>query len=272
MPLVTSTDPAAGDASDYNRWPHDGRHRSHRFVAANQVMPVLLKLPGWEKQVELTERWLRGQYDIPEIADKWAKGPVVGLDLVTPDRVRPGEKVDVKLVITSNKVGHDFPTGPLDIIQSWIELTVVDDQGKTIFASGTVNDKGFIQPGTFMFKAEPVDQYGNLIDRHNLWEMVGVRYRRSLFPGFSDTTEFSFLCPSLAPVRAKKFPQELAYHLDVPSRGARNLQVRVRLCYRKFDQFLLNFLFGEKSGLTAPVTVMDTQTRVIEISPTMKGS
>ena len=43
-----------------------------------------------------------------------------------------------------------------------------------------------------MFKAEPVDQYGNLIDRHNLWEMVGVRYRRSLFPGFSDTAEYSF--------------------------------------------------------------------------------
>ena len=45
-----------------------------------------------------------------------------------------------------------------------------------------------------MFKAEPVDQYGNLIDRHNLWEMVGVRYRRSLFPGFSDTAEYAFRC------------------------------------------------------------------------------
>ena len=49
-----------------------------------------------------------------------------------------------------------------------------------------------------MFKAEPVDQYGNLIDRHNLWEMVGVRYRRSLFPGFSDTAEYTFACPGSA--------------------------------------------------------------------------
>jgi cytochrome c554/c'-like protein len=267
MPLVASTDPAAGDASDYNRSPNDGKHRSHRFVAANQVMPVLLKLPDWKKQVELTEQWLRGQYDIPEIADKWAKGPAVGLDLVTPEQVRPGEDVGVKLIITSNKVGHDFPTGPLDIIQSWVELTVTDDQGRVVFSSGAVNPKGFIQPGTFMFKAEPVDQYGNLIDRHNLWEMVGVRYRRSLFPGFSDTTEFSFLCPATAPVRAKQYPQEVSYRLDVPKRGTRTLQVRARLCYRKFDQFLLNFLFGEKSGLTAPVTVMSSQTSVIEVVP-----
>lgn len=267
MPLVASRDPAAGDASDYNRSPNDGKHRNHRFVAANQVMPALLKLPGWEKQVALTEQWLRGEYDIPEIADKWAKGPAVDLDVTTPERIHPGEKVDVKLLVTSNKVGHDFPTGPLDIIQAWIELVVTDDRGRVVFASGTVNPKGFIQPGTFMFKAEPIDQNGNLIDRHNLWEMVGVRYRRSLFPGFSDTAEFSFLCPQLGLVRAKEFPQQVSYRLNAPRADAGKLHVRARLCYRKFDQFLLNFLFGEKSGLTAPITEMCSQTRVIEVSP-----
>ena len=41
-----------------------------------------------------------------------------------------------------------------------------------------------------------MDQYGNLIDRHNPWEMVGVRYRRSLFPGYSDTVDYNMLCPS----------------------------------------------------------------------------
>ena len=49
-----------------------------------------------------------------------------------------------------------------------------------------------------MFKVEPVDQYGNLIDRHNLWEMVGVRFRRALFPGYSDTVDFNIACPSAA--------------------------------------------------------------------------
>ncbi|MBI3666976.1 MAG: hypothetical protein HY236_12285 [Acidobacteria bacterium] len=265
MPLVASSDPAAGDAMDYNRSPRDGKHRSHRFAAANQFIPPLLKLPGWEKQVDLVEKWLQGRYEIPEIADKWMKGAVAGLEMDTPEAVRPGEKVDVKLTITSNKVGHDFPTGPLDIIQAWVELVARDDQGNVVFSTGTVDSKGFIQPGAFMFKAEPVDQYGNLIDRHNLWEMVGVRYRRSLFPGFSDTAEFTFSCPQLAPVRAKQFPLAVSYQLGAPNRQARKLEVRARLCYRKIDQFLLNFLFGEKSGLTSPVTEMVALTRVIEI-------
>lgn len=264
MPLMDSGDPASGDASDYNRTPDDGKHRSHRFIAANPLMPALLKPPGWEKQLELTEKWLQGKYEIPEIAQKWTAGPAVGMEMIVPERVSPGEKVSVKLVLTSNKVGHDFPTGPLDIIQSWVELIVKDDSGKVIYSTGKVDEKGFIELGTFMFKAEPVDQNGNLIDRHNLWEMVGVRHRRSLFPGFSDTTEFSFFCPQIAPVRTKVFPQEIAYQVGAP-KGARRLHVQARLRYRKVDQYLLNFMFGEDKGLTSPITDMATESRVIEV-------
>ena len=190
----------------------------------------------------------------------------MAIEVIVPERVAPGEKVDVKLVMTSNKVGHDFPTGPLDIIQAWVELKVTDDQGKVVYSIGKMDDKGFIEPGTFMFKAEPVDQNGNLIDRHNLWEMVGVRYRRSLFPGFSDTTEFSFLCPATAPVRKKDWPQQLAYQINAPRGAARTLTVHARLRYRKVDQYLLNFMFGKEKGLTAPVTDMDAQTKTIQIA------
>jgi hypothetical protein len=261
MPLTASQDPAAGDDFDYNRTPTDGKVRSHRFIASNLMMPALLKLPGWEKQVELTREWLEGKYAIPEIAGKWTQGPAVGLVLDVPAEIRAGEKVPVKLVITSNKVGHDFPTGPLDIIQAWVELEVVDEQGRTVYRSGAVDARGFIQPGTFMFKAEPVDQNGNLIDRHNLWEMVGVRYRRSLFPGFSDTAEYSFAYPGgtgkVGLRRAAAGPELKA--------APGTLLVEARLRYRKADQYLLNFIFGEKSGLTAPITDMTTVRRTIRV-------
>ncbi len=265
MPLVTSTDPAAGDVRDYNRTAEDGKHRSHRFIAANLLMPTLLKLPGWEKQVELTEKFLQGKMEIPEIADKWTQGPAVGLDLITPEEIRSGEKIDIQVVITSNKVGHDFPTGPLDIIQAWIELTVKDDQGRVLYSQGKVNDKGFIDPGTFMFKAEPVDQYGNLIDRHNLWEMVGVRHRRALFPGFSDTAEFSFYCPDLFAAPRKLLPQEVSFQVDSPNGSNRTVEVTARLYYRKVDQYLINFLFGEDKGLTSPITLMAEETKTIPV-------
>jgi hypothetical protein len=265
MPLTASQDPASGDALDYNRTATDGRHRSHRFIGANQVMPALLKLPGADRQTELTEKWLRGEIDVPEIADKWSRGPAVALDLVSPESVMPGGEIAIKAVVTSNKVGHDFPTGPLDIIQSWVELKVSDMDGALVYTSGTVDDRHFIQPGSFMFKAEPVDQYGNLIDRHNLWEMVGVRYRRSLFPGFSDTAEYSFRCPGNATSDSEPTRSDRTFQLQAPAGGHRELKVTARLLYRKIDQYLLNFLFGESSGLTTRITEMARAEAVIRV-------
>jgi hypothetical protein len=266
MSLIPSEDPASGDEQDYNRSANDGKHRSHRFLASNQFMPTVLDVPGAERQVELTEKWLRGEYEIPEIADKWTSGPIVGLEILAPEAVAPGRNAEIKLVITSNKVGHDFPTGPLDIIQAWVELTVVDDQGREVYGTGRVDEDGFIEAGTFMLKAEPVDQQGNLIDRHNLWEMVGVRHRRALFPGFSDTVDFSFFCPEVARPDARKLETEdIAYGIVAPGVKSGWLDVTVRLRYRKMSQYLLNFMFGAESGLTSPITDLAVVTKRIAV-------
>jgi hypothetical protein len=266
MPLTASRDPAAGDSLDYNRNDGDGQHRSHRFLGANQAMPAMLKLPGAEEQVRLTERWLRGEVEIPEIAGKWTKGPAVALEIEAPAEAAGGEPITLRAIVTSNKVGHDYPTGPLDIIQSWVELQVTDAEGRVVHASGRRDARHFIEPGTFMFKAEPVDQYGNLIDRHNLWEMVGVRYRRSLFPGFSDTAEYTFACPGDAGKGSPALRSQ-DFRFEAPAGPAAELSVTARLLYRKVDQYLLNFMFGEKAGLTMPVTEMARAEARIRIKP-----
>ena len=267
MPLVASKDPASGDGLDYNRSPDDGKHRSHRFLGANQFMPALLKLEGAEEQNELTRKWLRGELEVPEIADKWAAGPAVPIEIAAPAEARPGEEINIRVNITSNKVGHDFPTGPLDIIQAWIELEITDALGNVVFHSGTVDERNFIEPGSFLFKAEAVDQYGNLIDRHNLWEMVGVRYRRSLFPGFADAAEYSFSCPSVLSTEKKPPLEKEDFAFKAPSDFSGKLRVRAKLRYRKVDQFLLNFLFGEDTKVTSPITDMSEDEAVIAVVP-----
>jgi ABC-type proline/glycine betaine transport system permease subunit len=58
MPLVSeSREPASGDALDYNRSSGDQKHRSHRFLGANQFMPILHDLPGGKEHVDLIEKW-----------------------------------------------------------------------------------------------------------------------------------------------------------------------------------------------------------------------
>jgi hypothetical protein len=266
MPLVESFDPSAGDAHDYNRSSRDGRHRSRRFRGANQFMPALLGLEGAEEQTALTHAWLKGEVTIPEIESKWKAGgtPIVSLQLVVPPAVRAGEPLAVQCVITSNKVGHDFPTGPLDMIQSWVEIVARDEAGQVVFESGTLDERGFVQPGAFVYKAEPIDQYGNLIDRHNLWEMVGVRSRRALFPGFSDTAAFSWHVPGAG----ARSTVEGTATASAPGR----IDITARLRYRKVDQFLLNYMrsvgfFPEFDGkpLTAPITDLHEARASVEV-------
>ena len=276
MPLVASNDPAAGDSADYNRSSTDGKHRSHRFIAGNNVMPALLQVEGWEEQVALTEDWLQGKFEIPEIKDKWAEGPIIGLNLEAPEEIEAGTSIPLRVILSSRKVGHDYPTGPLDIIQSWVEIEVRNDSDEVIFTSGRRDEKNYLEPGTFLFKAEPVDQYGNLIDRHNLWEMVGVRYRRSLFPGFSDTVSFDIGCPSNIPMGDSE-PAELSdssvqTHTVPAAEGTKSYRITARLHYRKFDQFLLDYMFGEEAGLTAPpVEIAHAEITVRVSDPNRRG-
>lgn len=275
MPLVDSTDPAAGDSLDYNRAPGDRKHRSHRFIAANTIIPHAQRdeLAGWKTQLELTERWLKGELPIPEIQSKWANGPIVTVSLNAPATINPGQPIPLKVTMGSNKVGHDFPTGPLDIIQSWLQITVTDDRGRMVWASGRRDSKNFIEPGTFLFKAEPVDQHGNLIDRHNLWEMVGVRYRRALFPGYSDQVQFQIPCSGALAKEGTNAPPARADSFDVPAPEIPALEapgeyrIEASLNYRKVDQFLLNYLLGASNQLTAPVTEIARATAVVKVAP-----
>jgi hypothetical protein len=188
----------------------------------------------------------------------------VALELVAPKSVPAGEMAAVRAVITSNKVGHDFPTGPLDIIQSWVELTVTDANGTQVFRSGEVDGRGYLSEGAFIFKAEGIDRQGNLIDKHNLWEMVGARFKRSLFPGFSDTAEFRFSCPT-ALARAEPLPPVQETRVPLPAGVAGPLRVRARLLYRKVDQTLIDFVFPGK-GLTAPITEVSTAEATIAVA------
>jgi len=236
----------------------DGKHKHHGFIAAGQWLPLLHDLPHAKKHVKLTEDWLQGKTVIPEIADRWPGGPPVPIEIDVPETVRPGEKIKIRIVADNRKVGHAFPTGPLDVIQAWFEIRVTQD-GKEIFRSGALDEKGFIEEGAFMLKAEGVDRAGNLIDRHNLWDMVGARFRRVLFPGYSDQEEFTFECACGGEAEIEGSEAEF----KAPAKGG-DVIVTAILRYRKVDQTLLNVLYP-RGDVRAPVTNMTTATALIRV-------
>lgn len=242
MRLVDSRDPARGDPNDPRRG-NDSKHRNHRILAANQFMPLALKLENAREHVGLVEQWLQGVTRLPEIEDRWAQGPAVPIAIVAPGEARPGQRLRVRVNVTNNKVGHNFPTGPLDLIESWIEFVVKDESGRLVYHSGLLDANLYVAPGSFVFKAEGIDQYGRLIDRHNLWNMIGARYKRSIFPGYTDTVTYEF---------------------TVPPNAAAPLHLSARLRYRKVNQVFIDKVVG-KGAFTTPITDMSQDTRVLRI-------
>ncbi|HEU5054193.1 MAG TPA: hypothetical protein VFT78_13830 [Hanamia sp.] len=249
MPLVSTFDPSNGDSLDYNRTPGDNMHRSHRFLGGNQFMPTLLNLPGGDEQVALIEKWLKGEMQIPEIENKWHNGGAVPITINCPNSIATGKETEINVSVTNNKSGHNFPTGPLDLIQAWVRLTVKDGKGNLVFSSGVLDSNNFIPPGSVIYRSQPVDQFGSDIDKHNLWELVGVKYSRSLYPGVSDQLKYNFIYE----------PGKTIHSIATDT-----LYVNAELCYRKFNQFVLNLFFdAEKSNLTAPVTVVSSDQKKI---------
>lgn len=250
MRLETSADPMA--------WKRDGKHRHHGMIGANQWLPTYHALPGAEKHVRLTEDWLQGKTVLPEIADRWPGGPVVPMAITAPASARPGEPIRVRIALENSKVGHTFPTGPLDVIQAWVDVRAVQD-GREIFRSGALDERGFIQEGAFQLKSEGVDRAGNLIDKHNLWDMVGARFRRAVAPGYSDQEEFTFECGcEQAPAK-----REGEVTIRTPD-GHGDILITATLRYRKVNQTLINMLVPDGTA-HAPVTDMTTATARVRV-------
>ncbi len=273
MPLIESDDPARGDVTDYNRTLADGKHRSHRTLASNQYIPAVHELEGYEQHVALTAKWLQGKIEIPEIADKWSAGPVVTMEIMAPEKVAPGEELSFQVVLTNNKTGHDFPTGPLDMIESWIELTVTDDAGKVLYHSGQLGDDGRVKDPKIWYKADEFDRRGGAIDRHNLWDMVGASYKRSLYPGVTDSASVQFQCPSMARGRVAqndgKAPGQRTEGFTlpaIPNGESGYLTVTGVLWYRKANPEFLDRVYGAEATIRSPVTELTRTTARIKIS------
>ena len=259
MPLIASDDPAAGDMTDYNRSLDDGKHRGHRTLGANQYIPQLQNLEFADIHTEFIEKWMRGEIEIPEIADKWTVGPVVRMDIVAPESVKSGSQVDLRVLLTNNKTGHDYPTGPLDMIESWVELEVTDSKGNVVYRTGNVDSEtDEITDSQVIFKADGFDRKGELIDRHNLWDLVGASYKRSMYPGVTDTFEETLQCPSMARGRItdnarESTPGNRSDDFAFEAAGDDELTVRATLWYRKANPAFLDRVYGTESDVRSPI-------------------
>jgi hypothetical protein len=236
MPEVAADDPAR----NAHGFIHD-----HRILASNNFVPEMLGLPGAKRQTELVNEWLSGQTVVPEIAKVWPSGPIVPVHLEPEGSFVPGHPASVRALVTNLKVGHAFPTGPLDVIEVWLEFQVTDGRGRAVYSAGTLGEGGSIQGKTVEYRSYLLDKNAQPVFTHALWNVVGARDKRVISPGGSDSTVFQF---------------------PLPRNAVGPLQCEVRLLYRKFNFQTQAQLFPAGNGPKIPVIVISKATIEIPLT------
>jgi hypothetical protein len=155
------------------------------------------------------------------------------------------------------------------MIEGWVEVTVVDSQGTIVFASSRADERGYLDNPQIVFKAELIDRLGALIGRHELWKLVGARFKRTLFPGVTDTATFAFVCPGVPSPAPPSSPERLRVH-DVPlpsTLPSGELRVTATVWYCKFSAPFLDRLFGAEAGFRSEVTEVARAEATIRVRP-----
>jgi hypothetical protein len=219
------------------------RHRNHSFAAGNQYMPAALSVHNAKAHIEHVEEWLRGERAVTEIEKVWPRGPIVELKIAAPSSAQANTNLSLKVILSNNKVGHGFPTGPLNIARAWIEVVIEDASGRTVFHSGLLDRQNHIEAGSYILKPLAMDTAGHMFMKSDLWHPVGPQFRRAVLARESDTYDYSF---------------------KVPPGTQGPLLVKARLRYSKANQFFMDAVY-RGSQRQAPITDVSSAQATIEL-------
>jgi succinate dehydrogenase/fumarate reductase cytochrome b subunit len=217
FPLVDSQDPSADP---------QGKHRSHRTPAANTAVPFLL---GDTEQLDIVTRFMQDNR------------LSVTLHQETDAASNAGEVV-LKVSVASNRIGHFFPAGTVDINEPWLALTVLDAEGREVFVSGAIDDHNQVDRAARFYFSSLVNREGRRVWKHDLFNAVGESYGNLIRPGKADIQSYVFTIPDWA-----KSP----------------LTATARLRYRKFNHDYSSWALGDPNLRLPIVDMAEDELKVV---------
>jgi hypothetical protein len=141
----------------------------------------------------------------PEGRKRSASNGVISLSLEAYSE-EGGRVLDLRTRTLNISIGHQFPSGPLDLNQVWLELYVAAADGSVIHHVGGLDDRGRIQGEPARLGADELDAEGHHIEKHRIFEIEEIVNRRILW---SDILKDRFKID---------LPEDVALPLDVRAR------------------------------------------------------
>lgn len=164
----------------------------------------------------------------PEGAKRSPANGVIGLRLEAYPK--EGGILDLRARTLNISIGHQFPAGPFDLHQVWLEVFVQDADGRVVHHEGGLDAMGRIEGEPRTLGADELDAEGHHIEKHRIFEIDKIVNRRVLW---SDILKDNF-------------------ELTIPEDAKLPLDVRARWLFRRAPPEFAEWSLGvEKSPLPA---------------------
>jgi hypothetical protein len=86
--------------------------------------------------------------------------------------------------------GQDFLGASADINQAWIVFVVQDAQGQVVYSNGKISAQSTVDDNAYIYRLRTIDKSGQLVRRHDLFNIVSGSSKRLIPTRKSDTTTF----------------------------------------------------------------------------------
>lgn len=233
------------ETENYDVSVKDDKIVDHRFAAANTAIPMAY---GYKRQFEAVVEFLKDDKVAIDIFALRRRSPnSTKSKLVAPInretfRVKGGDELTAEVVITNKNIGHSFPPELRDFYEAFVEFSVEDDAGRTLYKSGFFDREGFLDPGAHNYKTYLLFEDGRLNDLHHIWRTKVVAHNNSIQSGRSDMARYRFV---------------------VPEGYDGTLTLRARLNYRRFTKVYSDYVIGSSTNL--PVVTMAQTTETLNV-------
>ena len=233
-----------------------GKLASHRWLGANTLIPQYY---GFDEQERKTAAFLQNNVFNVDIfglehGDGVDESPghlSAPLGLVSY-HVAPGEKVTADVVIQNKGIAHSHVPEQRDMYESWVNFTVKDGAGRTLYESGFLKPNGSLDERAHSFMNRLINVKGELNALHQVWDNRVVAYNNTIQSGRSQVVRYTF---------------------TVPASGVDQVTLTATVKYRRFDQTFIDFGMA-KHYVQEPIVEMTSASRVIHVgdnSPTPPG-
>jgi tetratricopeptide (TPR) repeat protein len=222
-----------------------GKLASHRWPAANTAIPVFYK---WPEQLDAVNKVLENDALGVDIFALRRKSPGTSAEeFIAPLNrssfvIKPADRITAEVVITNKNIGHSFPPELRDFYEAYVEFTVTDETGKTLYQSGFLKPNGYLDESAHNYKTYLVKTDGSFNDKHHIWRTRGIAQNNVIQSGRSDVARYQF---------------------RIPAEAAGPLQIRARVQYRRFTRVFSDYALGK--SVDYPIVTMATAQYVLRV-------